>query len=561
MLTWLWSQTANHLWQSTVFAGVIFLLALLLKQAPARVRHGLWLLAMLKFLVPAALFGALLALLPASRPTLVSTDGPGLPLMVQLAVPVAPAPSPAPERTPRLAALTAVWLLVAVALVIRWVRRSARFSRMLRAARHAGPREVELMKRAHQRLGLFPPVGLVVSGDTASPAVWGVFRPVVVLPEAMAAELSDGELDAVLLHELVHVQRRDNLTSSLQMLICCAFWFHPLVWIIDRLLLAEREMVCDEKVIATIGDSRTYASGLLKVVRFCLGFRVAGVSYAAHSNLKRRIQKMMTESLDDRTRYPHRLLLSAAAVILLVGSLGAGILGQARAAGAGRDLLATRGNYIARNLAINTEYGVMIEDPALLAKLTDSVFAASSEVVRVRIKNAKGVTLAERGVTSEGQDVAIFRAPVVPASKGATASTTVGEVEVTFRRDDLSLQQQMDLFGTYVVRNLAMNAEFGVLIGDPSQLTDLADAVEQSSPEIVGVAIYETQGKLLGQGGARLPGDALPAAPFTEHGNAVLYRGDVVIYRAPVVTRGAGDTRPGTIGAAYVSLSKTAFTH
>ncbi|MBO0723295.1 MAG: M56 family metallopeptidase, partial [Blastocatellia bacterium] len=100
-------------------------------------------------------------------------------------------------------------------------------------------------------------------------------------------------LESVMMHELIHVTRLDNLLSNAQMLICCLFWFHPLVWLIDRRLLAERELVCDEYVIRYIGEPRVYAESLWKVARFGLGWNLAGVSRAAGSNLKRRIELML----------------------------------------------------------------------------------------------------------------------------------------------------------------------------------------------------------------------------------------------------------------------------
>ena len=53
--------------------------------------------------------------------------------------------------------------------------------------------------------------------------------------------LDDDELEAIMLHELIHIQRRDNLTGNLQMALCALLWFHPLVWFISRKLFDERE--------------------------------------------------------------------------------------------------------------------------------------------------------------------------------------------------------------------------------------------------------------------------------------------------------------------------------
>ncbi|MCI0664069.1 MAG: M56 family metallopeptidase, partial [Acidobacteria bacterium] len=137
-------------------------------------------------------------------------------------------------------------------------------------------------------------ISLIVSSQVCEPGVWRIWNPVVVLPDGMDERLSDEELEAVMMHELIHIQRRDNLLTTFQMLICCFFWFHPLVWMIDRRLLAEREMVCDEDVIRYIGEPQIYAASLWKVAQFGLGWSFAGVSRATGSNLKRRIELMLT---------------------------------------------------------------------------------------------------------------------------------------------------------------------------------------------------------------------------------------------------------------------------
>ena len=120
--------------------------------------------------------------------------------------------------------------------------------------------------------------GRIVSSRVVEPGVWRVLRPAILLPEGMADGLSSAELEAVLAHELIHIARGDNLASNLQMALCCLLWFHPLVWLIDRRLLVEREQACDEAVIRLGAGSDVYAASLLKVLRFCIGWKVAGVS-------------------------------------------------------------------------------------------------------------------------------------------------------------------------------------------------------------------------------------------------------------------------------------------
>jgi len=81
------------------------------------------------------------------------------------------------------------------------------------------------------------------------PAVKGVLRPHICLPTGIDGILTKPELDAVLLHELTHARRRDNLIRLIHEVGQCLLWFHPLVWMTGSRLALYRELSCDEAVI------------------------------------------------------------------------------------------------------------------------------------------------------------------------------------------------------------------------------------------------------------------------------------------------------------------------
>ncbi len=81
------------------------------------------------------------------------------------------------------------------------------------------------------------------------PGVFGILRPVLLLPEGITDRLTPAQLEAVIAHELCHVRRRDNLTAAIHMVVETVFWFHPLVWWIRARLVEERERACDEEVL------------------------------------------------------------------------------------------------------------------------------------------------------------------------------------------------------------------------------------------------------------------------------------------------------------------------
>lgn len=296
----LWAYGGRHLVQATLFSGLLFGVVLLLTRGPARLRHSLCLVASLKFLIPSAALFAMAALFRVDLGVLSSAlhgllEGPFGDWVYWLLVGGSRSAETASTASLPVAALVSFWLAGAAFLLLRWSRDHRRFARAVRAGhRLTTGREIEILERQRARLGLRRTVRLIVSAELPEPGAWGLVRPAVVLPEGVAEQLTAAELEAVILHELIHVQRWDNLIALLQRGLCCLFWFHPLLWLLDRRLLIERERVCDERVVVLSGASEPYARGLLKVLRFGVGLRLAGVSAATASNLRARIEHIQT---------------------------------------------------------------------------------------------------------------------------------------------------------------------------------------------------------------------------------------------------------------------------
>jgi beta-lactamase regulating signal transducer with metallopeptidase domain len=246
----------DHLWQSTLFGAAIWSITLALQSNSATVRHWLWMLASLKFLVP---FSALYLLgAAAGLPTPVETQPTFLGTALAAATPViSPALSlrPVQAAAPSLItpALSIAWAAVALVLAVRWLR---------------GWRAAELLSRAARPApGALPDVR--VTEADIEPSVARVFEPVVLLPSALLGRLSDSQLAAVMAHEREHIARHDNLKAYVHRLVETLFWFHPLVWLIGRQLTEERERACDEAVLDRGHDPAEYAGGILAVCRHC----------------------------------------------------------------------------------------------------------------------------------------------------------------------------------------------------------------------------------------------------------------------------------------------------
>jgi uncharacterized protein (TIGR03435 family) len=327
---------ANHLWQSTIAAGVAGLLTMALRRNSAAARYGVWLAASLKFLVPFALLvsaGSHLGLrtveIPSKPQVAFVMDTIGHPFSV---------PATRVARTSALTgfamssatvlgSLTAIWLIGVVAVLVRWGVRWRRVVAIVHAGAPAeGGSVLNTLRRLEDRTGAVRPLTLVLSDTSLEPGVFGILRPVLVWPPRIAEHLADTHIEAILAHELAHVRRRDNLAAASHMLVQALFWFHPLVWWIGSRLVDERERACDEAVVRLGSEPQTYAESILKICQFYVESPLACVAGVTGSNLKKRIEHIMTPRSCATLTVWKRVLLATTAAAAILGPVSVGAL-------------------------------------------------------------------------------------------------------------------------------------------------------------------------------------------------------------------------------------------
>lgn len=187
-------------------------------------------------------------------------------------------------------ALCAAVLSVRMALGLLWIERTVRRN----AGRHdpVQARWQARLSQMAQAFGITRQVRLRLVEVLASPVTAGWWRPVVLVPVALAARMPSDLLEALLAHELAHVRRHDYLVNLLQNVIETLLFYHPAVWWLSNRIRAERELIADDFAARQLGEPRRLALALSELER--LQFSTHHLAQAANGgNLMDRIQHLM----------------------------------------------------------------------------------------------------------------------------------------------------------------------------------------------------------------------------------------------------------------------------
>jgi beta-lactamase regulating signal transducer with metallopeptidase domain len=169
-------------------------------------------------------------------------------------------------------------------------------------------------------------VQLGVVPDLRSPIAIGFFHPIILLPEALVGS-THADLDPMLRHELAHVQRRDDWTNLVQQVVKAVFFFHPGVIALSRRLNLDREIACDDHVLAATRTPRDYALFLTDFASRTQGrqWAAAPAAWSNPNQLRERIHMILDPKRNTSPRMaPMRTgILTLAALLIAATGIGA----------------------------------------------------------------------------------------------------------------------------------------------------------------------------------------------------------------------------------------------
>jgi len=167
---------------------------------------------------------------------------------------------PSPDALPW---LVGAWLLGVAVFSLRSLGGFLLLEReRRRPSNRVSPRLLEVCRSLQCRLALRRAIAYCECKWLQAPAVMGWFRPVVFLPVTALTGLSEEQLEAVIAHELAHIQRLDPFVNLFQVSVEALLFYHPAIWWLNKKIRAEREHCCDDRAVTLCGNAVEYARAL-----------------------------------------------------------------------------------------------------------------------------------------------------------------------------------------------------------------------------------------------------------------------------------------------------------
>lgn len=313
-------------WQSSLLIVIVGLFDLALrKRLRASVRYAVWLVVLVKFVMPPSLAIPCGAGWWMREQTIVRQVPKNVKVSVGAAavgssLSAAP-PAAVAQESPKIAMQT--WVILSSAgislglfgwMIVRWRQVSALVGR---GGEAAGSLQ-RILEEAQTTAGIRTTISLRLTEHPISPAVCGLFKPAILLPRTLVAQLSDQQMRSVLVHELIHVRRCDIWVNWVQALLQIVFWWHPLLWMANARIRQLREEAVDDAVIIALRDgAEDYAPALLDVAKLALDRPLATLALVgileSRSALRQRIERLVNH------RTPRRAGLTILSAVGVAG--------------------------------------------------------------------------------------------------------------------------------------------------------------------------------------------------------------------------------------------------
>ena len=320
--------------QATAKGSVAILLVAVTQQlighrVRARWRHALWLVILLRLVVPIAPSStwSIFNLVPPhpgiqwqlrGDPGQIVFDGPtlsGVDALPSIHV---------PWWIASWRWVAVLWLCGVVALSLHALIATVRMHHVVSRARrrNAGSLSLarQIVEEGRRQLGIARPVRVVESALVNVPALHGMFQPTLLLPQGLSETFAADELRHVIIHELWHLRRHDIAVNWILTAVRALYWFNPLVWFAVSRIEEERELACDELALSCFEDTERFDYGrtILKLLeRFRAAGRVPALVGIVNQKQKMKRRLLMIGNARGSTPLATPLLVALTAICLV----------------------------------------------------------------------------------------------------------------------------------------------------------------------------------------------------------------------------------------------------
>jgi uncharacterized protein YjbI with pentapeptide repeats/beta-lactamase regulating signal transducer with metallopeptidase domain len=323
----------NSLWQAPIIALLTWGVLRIARNASSSTRYAVWMFALAAAIVTPVVTSVITVPAPSRAVTVAPVTRGAAPLHATKPYAVqADSKAASPAMAARFSlqrlrfsvpsavvlGIIGLWAVVAIVLFARLFIDLLALERLKRDALPLPVEYRDELERWREAAPLLRTVRLCVSSNTEVPVAVGLFDSMILLPSHLLESFSAREIDQIALHELAHLQRADDWSNGVQRIAAALLFFNPAVrWIAHRLDL-ERELACDDHVVALTRDVRPYAKCLAKMAEVTAwphhALAAPGV-FVTRKSISVRIEQLLKRRSMDRGPVSYGIIGAGAAAV------------------------------------------------------------------------------------------------------------------------------------------------------------------------------------------------------------------------------------------------------